>query len=344
MAFGFGIGDFIAVGKLIKDVHDFLNQINQSSSNYQELRRELDNLQKALHHVDKLNSKVDRELLAVVKITALSCQYPLIQFLQKIGKYETSLGPKRVRLSKSLTGWKQLIQWTFLDKEVMQLRHYIGVHVGTINMMLMTHGLEVLNAASAQATENQKGMLAISHEIQQQRGETKSLISQLLGVVMDQILPQISTLVDLAQRVSQSNLDLFNLLFKMQTDVALRTSPTTWFQEPIRFEDACGRIIPIPSEYQYHQVLAVIDAQFATGPTRWIVSSGRYELYNMTNGCNLLTRCDWSDFLPGAYIKMAVFAGVFDMGGCSSQTCAARFFQSNSCGNRKWLVGAFLFE
>lgn len=52
----------------------------------------------------------------------------------------------------------------------------------------------------------------------------------------------------------------------------------TWFQEPVWLEDALGRILPIPSEYGYSTVEAVIRDRFQVGPGRQKVLDGEYEI------------------------------------------------------------------
>ena len=62
-------------------------------------------------------------------------------------------------------------------------------------------------------------------------------------------VPQLKTLVDLASKVWYSNVQLMDFVAKVQTS---RLSPDlrfTWVQEPVKFEDAVGRILPVPSEY-----------------------------------------------------------------------------------------------
>ena len=56
MSFGFSVGDFIAVGSLIKDISSCLQDAGGSKTEYQELLRELECLQQALHHLDKLQN------------------------------------------------------------------------------------------------------------------------------------------------------------------------------------------------------------------------------------------------------------------------------------------------
>ena len=93
MSFPFSIGDFLTVGTLIKDICRCLKDNKGSAVEYQELLRELDCLQHALCHLDKLqNGSLPTNTLGSIKYAALSCRHPLEQFLRKIQKYDTSLG------------------------------------------------------------------------------------------------------------------------------------------------------------------------------------------------------------------------------------------------------------
>jgi hypothetical protein len=113
--FGFSIGDFIAVGSLITDITCSLREVGGSKSEYQELLRELESLQHALSHLDKLqvggSSPVD---LDSIKYAALSCRRPLEQFLANIRKYDKSLGVwnERGRLRSAA----DKVRWAFGQK------------------------------------------------------------------------------------------------------------------------------------------------------------------------------------------------------------------------------------
>jgi hypothetical protein len=93
MSFGFSVGDFIAVGSLIKDISSCLQDAGGSKAEYQEILRELECLQQALRHLDKLQNGCSSSAnLDFIKYAALSCRRPLEQFLGKIRKYDKSLG------------------------------------------------------------------------------------------------------------------------------------------------------------------------------------------------------------------------------------------------------------
>jgi len=86
MSFGLSMGDFIAVGNVIADTMGSLKDAGDTKPNYKELIRELESLDRALKHVDRLQG-VGAD---GVKCAALMCRYPLEDFM-KILKYENSI-------------------------------------------------------------------------------------------------------------------------------------------------------------------------------------------------------------------------------------------------------------
>ena len=205
MSFGFGVGDFITVGTQIKDIVASLRGAEQE---YQELLRELSSLQKALHHVDKLKASDEQQpRVNAIKCAALMCQHPLSEFLTKAQKFEDSLG-----IGKSKGVFRDLekkARWGLCKKDdVRRLRDYLNVHVGSINMLLMAHGLEMLNVATEQATNDNMGLqkdlegsrtavLEVKEKLMAQqvmmRGNA-TLLSRIFGIIGGDVVPQLHAL------------------------------------------------------------------------------------------------------------------------------------------------------
>jgi hypothetical protein len=148
MSFGFSVGDFIAVGTLVAGIISCFGESGGSKSEYQELLRELESLQHALAHLDKLRLG-DSSLANIdsIKYAALSCRRPLEHFLGRIKKYDKTLGvwSKDGRLK----GAAHKLGWMYGQKdEIRKLQSYLNVHVGTINILLAEHGLEIMSLAS----------------------------------------------------------------------------------------------------------------------------------------------------------------------------------------------------
>jgi hypothetical protein len=154
MSFGFSIGDFVAVGKLVSDIVSSLQSVGGAKSEYQELVSEFQSLRAALCHLDQLESRAsDPSKVQAIKCAALSCRYPLENFLAKIRKYEASLGPRgQSKVGKTAT---DKLRWMFGDKhDIKQLQTYLNIHIGTINLMLTEHALERMDLKERKAEEN----------------------------------------------------------------------------------------------------------------------------------------------------------------------------------------------
>ena len=143
MSFGFSVGDFLTVGKLVADIVTSLR--SASIAEYRELICELHGLQRALHEIEHLKHTSSQEAAVNgIKVAALMCQYPLDEFAARLKKFERlgiAGGGTRSRL-ETMKIWSRKLQWGFcMKEEVEKLRTYIVVHVGSLNMRLITQGL-----------------------------------------------------------------------------------------------------------------------------------------------------------------------------------------------------------
>ena len=128
--------------------------------------------------MDKLKGRSDQAIaIGQIKCAALTCRYPLEAFLAKIKRYEESLG-----LGKSVGKIKDAgrkVQYALGKKdEAGKLRNYLNIHIGTINMLLVQQGLEMLDVASEQTSKNQEELRdrieASSKELREMRGNTEA--------------------------------------------------------------------------------------------------------------------------------------------------------------------------
>ncbi|KAL1635630.1 hypothetical protein SLS56_001683 [Neofusicoccum ribis] len=149
MSFGWSVGDVVAASKLISEVINSLKEAGGASSAYQELIRELENLDRALKQVDQLQGiEADG-----IKCAALSCRFIITDFLRSIEKYGKTLAVGST--SAKVAGTARKAQWQTVQKsEVKKLREYVVAHVGTINMMLAHRAVQVATDASEKAGSN----------------------------------------------------------------------------------------------------------------------------------------------------------------------------------------------
>ncbi|KAH8702655.1 hypothetical protein GQ44DRAFT_51255 [Phaeosphaeriaceae sp. PMI808] len=140
MSFGFAVGDFIAAGKLIKDIITILR--TSARSDYRELMLELHGLRRALDQIKHLETPPERQIsLASIKVAALMCTHVLDEFAGKLKKFEglaSQAGNSKAKI------WTQKLRWGFtMADEVRNLRAYVTAHVGSLNLSLLTEELLV---------------------------------------------------------------------------------------------------------------------------------------------------------------------------------------------------------
>ena len=138
MSFGFSVGDFVAAGTLIKDIITALQ--TSSTSDYQELLLELHGLQRALYEIEHIKADPQQETeVNAVKVAALTCQYRLDDFAEKLKKYEGLGRATKANGAEKARLWRLKLQWGFsMEAEVQNLRAYLIAHVGYLNMRLTT--------------------------------------------------------------------------------------------------------------------------------------------------------------------------------------------------------------
>ena len=151
-----------------------------------------------------------------IKFAALSCRQPLEQFLHKIKKYEPSLGVgHKASTARSTT---DKLRRTFGKKEeVQKLQGYLNLHVTTIDMLLMEHGLATITIA---AEETKADNLYIRERLDQTRSvlshvkgsvegqqivvqATQSLLARLFEMVSGEFRTSWKSLGDMVAKVSQ---------------------------------------------------------------------------------------------------------------------------------------------
>ena len=136
------VGDIISVCLLVKNLVDALGDSRGSSTEYQELVRELWVLERALLEVDMLSRTCDRtvELNALsetARLAADQCRYSIQSFLDKVKEYGPSLrdgGSRNV-----LRDTSKKLRWRMSHKaDLTWFRAEINAHSTSINMLLMT--------------------------------------------------------------------------------------------------------------------------------------------------------------------------------------------------------------
>src|SRR5204863_6492305 len=114
----------------------------------------------------------------------------------------------------------------------------------------------------------------------------------------------------------------------------------TFFQAPIKVEDALGRIWPVPSEYSVNDLHAIIRSKFIEQPGQDEAKAGNYELFNQKNSQQIIAANSGFELLPGMNITMSVVIQTIlgGSGDCPLTSCESWETVDMPGGGRKWLA------
>ncbi|KAL5329642.1 hypothetical protein ACEPPN_003157 [Leptodophora sp. 'Broadleaf-Isolate-01'] len=333
MSFGFSVGDFIAGAKLIKDIITALNGAPELE--HRGLELELYGLERALDELGHLEPGFGQEAdVDSVKEAALLCRYPLEEFREKLNRYRVwSQGGERNRM-QVLQGLGRKVQWTLsMPDEIQRLRAYIAAHVGSLNMRLLTLGL---TSMAISERESRMREIELFNMLERQALSTSQNSTQsglIYKLIVQTVIPQLQNIAGIARKVLLSNLQI--LAYVTDRKSPRVDSKYTWFQQPLRFEDAVGRVVPIPVEYGWSTAEAVVRGQFSSGPGHDKVFAGEYEIFYTEDSSKLVTKDTWQLLRPGTYITMAMVIGKYveiPENLCPKLGCASRDFVKVQAG------------
>lgn len=143
MSFGFSVGDFIAVSRLIANLVSALR--STSSEEYRDLVSELDSLQETLTRLQNINCTDDqRAEVEALKAAAVSCKSQIDDFATKLEKFESLSKGSISGKSKNerAKAYFRKLEWGFtMQDEVVKMKTRIAAHVGYLDMRMMIIGL-----------------------------------------------------------------------------------------------------------------------------------------------------------------------------------------------------------
>jgi hypothetical protein len=110
----------------------------------------------------------------------------------------------------------------------------------------------------------------------------------------------------------------------------------TWFQEPMRFEDPYGRILPIPVEYSYMMIEGLVRGKFRSGRGKSLVERDQWQLFDSTNTKHIFSPENWEP-IPGMRITMAmIIPQRSDDMLCPRLNCPSSSYTDASGGGKSW--------
>ena len=140
---------------------------------------------------------------------------------------------------------------------------------------------------------------------------------------------------------SVSTQQIYTIVLELKSNVLGIDTRFTYFQAPVKVEDALGRVFPFSSECSIEALDAEIRSRFQKGPGKIEVMAGDFELFNAKNADQVLTLSDGNRLLPGMSINMAIVLEKdekeFAEGDkCPMPRCNSRAFVEAIGGGRTW--------
>ncbi|KAI9712012.1 MAG: hypothetical protein M1820_001720 [Bogoriella megaspora] len=157
MSFGFGVGDLVAVLKVVDRLAKGTRDFQEAPTRFQDLQFTLILLRNALSDILELQAvdAIERTHLDRIQNLASHCHQPLHNFIQKLEKDDGSLG--YARTSGSLKTVKARFRWSMVtNKEVIELRSALLAELIAISDILGILQIAKLRALTTEIQSQRK--------------------------------------------------------------------------------------------------------------------------------------------------------------------------------------------
>ena len=137
-----------------------------------------------------------------------------------------------------------------------------------------------------------------------------------------------------------STQQIYTIVLEIRASLLGIDTRFTYFQVPVRVEDALGRVFPFPSECSIEALNVEIKTKFKEGPGKTKVMVGDFEIFNAKNTDEVLTVSGRDVLLPGMSIHMAIILerDFAEGSKCPMPYCASKTFLEAVGGGRTWYV------
>jgi len=140
---------------------------------------------------------------------------------------------------------------------------------------------------------------------------------------------------------SVSTQQIYGIVLEIRGSLATPNAKWTFFQAPLIVEDALGFKFPVPSEYDFELLNAIIKHRFLEGPGSSEVQADNYEIFSAKNSQVVIS--ENVRLLPGASIIMAILldkpgSKVYTDQTCPMPRCGSTLTTAVPGGGRIWYV------
>ncbi len=333
VGFGFSVGDFISAINVVQTVIDALSASSKSSSELQELFRQLYSLETALREIKQLevSESLHAEVLAL-KQSAAQCQLTISDFLSKTASYQPHLlCPNGV--SSSLRGrWKK-VKWAMCKrKDAVQFKTDLLAHTESIQLLLATIQMKNVNLGRK---SQQSAQRSFGSQIQDGFSSCMRKLS-ILGNALISISAQAQKCIENSRRIISMNIRVFQVVLNIQN--LLMTSPgQAERQQPVYLNDALGRYSPFHLEFIKcpEALISVLSINFKwLGSASKKIQNGEFTVHDSRTKRDIDLSRPWDEcFLPGQHVEMSM---VFDRLAGSGMSCPKCHHTYPSREDREW--------
>ena len=151
------------------------------------------------------------------------------------------------------------------------------------------------------------------------------------------IVTLLSSYTDVSSSASMDQ--IYTIMLELRDNVLGIDTRFTYFQAPVRVEDALGRVFPFPSECSVQALVSEIEFKFQEGPGKKEVMAGDFEIFNAKDTNQLFNISGHNIFVPGMSINMAIIFEKDLFGNvdkCPMPHCASRIFMEAIGGGKTW--------
>jgi len=315
VGFGFSVGDFISAINLVQTVIDALSASSKSSSELQELFRQLYSLETALREIKQLevNESLHAEVLAL-KQSAAQCQLTISDFLSKTESYQTHLLCS-IGASSSLRGrWKK-VKWAMCKrKDVVQFKTDLLAHTESIQLLLATIQMKNVNLGQKSQQSVQRSFAShIQDGFSSCMGKLHVLHNTLVGVSAN-----VQECIENSRRIVSMNIRVFQTVLNVQK-LLMAIPGQIERQQPVYLNDALGRYSPFHLEFikSPEALISVLSINFKwLGSAAKKILNGDFSFHDTRTKRDIDLNCPWDEcFLPGQQVEMSM---IFDRSGHSN--------------------------
>ncbi|KAE9368192.1 hypothetical protein N431DRAFT_547295 [Stipitochalara longipes BDJ] len=322
------VGDIISISLIVKDLVQALDDSRGSAAEYQDLIRELWALDRVLLEVEQVsrNSEQTNGLYALwvtTKRATDECRQCIENFLEKIKKYEKSLGG--LASGHTLRGVPMKIRWRLTQSdELEKFRTAINAHCSSLSMLLIAVNLNVaqLNAKKLReahtateelqknAVQKQNGLLEVLQSGVDRNTEVIKSHTKLIKHVMklDWLRNLASDLKGLARKILFVNLATFRMVADLRASLPSHLDRCL-IQELFLLEDAIGREAPVHLQFinSWDALYAVLEARFQNLQGYNKVKRKEFVLQERATRRDISHAGSWEgSFLPGQRVDMSI--------------------------------------